>query len=134
MNTFDYGLNLLLGKIRILGTDRHQPLSESGVGLLFQDFVKGLASRLGILGKVVGLEVAEVQVGVEFVAMRGNLHELPATLRWAAGKGATFRRANPPVALLRSVSFANRSEACRAEAALKKLTREKKLAWAKNEG
>lgn len=32
----------------------------------------------------------EVQVGVEFVAMRGNLHELPATLRWAAGKGATF--------------------------------------------
>lgn len=32
----------------------------------------------------------EVEIGVEFVAMRSNLHELPATLRWAAGQGATF--------------------------------------------
>ena len=32
----------------------------------------------------------DVQVGVEFVAMRHNLHELPAALRWAAGKGASF--------------------------------------------
>ena len=46
-----------------------------------------------------------------------------------AGKGAAFTRANPPVALLRSVAFENRSEACRAEAALKKLSREEKLAW-----
>jgi putative endonuclease len=48
-----------------------------------------------------------------------------------AGKGAAFTRANPPVVLLRSVSFASRSEACRAEAALKKLPREKKIVWAK---
>ena len=46
------------------------------------------------------------------------------------GKGAAFTRANPPVALLRSVAFESRSEACRAEAALKKMPREKKLAWA----
>ena len=32
----------------------------------------------------------EVQVGVEFVAMRHNLHELPAALRWAARRGASF--------------------------------------------
>lgn len=50
-----------------------------------------------------------------------------------AGKGAAFTRANPPVALLRSVSFENRSEACRAEAALKKLSRDGKLAWARGE-
>ena len=50
-----------------------------------------------------------------------------------AGKGAAFTRANPPVALLRSAAFKNRSEACRAEAALKKLPREKKLAWAKGD-
>lgn len=49
------------------------------------------------------------------------------------GKGAAFTRANPPVALLRSVPFANRSEACQAEAALKKLPREKKLAWSNND-
>jgi putative endonuclease len=48
-----------------------------------------------------------------------------------AGKGAAFTRANPPVALLRSIAFESRSEACRAEAALKKMPREKKLSWAK---
>ena len=46
------------------------------------------------------------------------------------GKGAAFTRANPPVALLRSVPFGTRSEACRAEAALKKLSRDAKIAWA----
>ena len=46
------------------------------------------------------------------------------------GKGAAFTRANPPVALLRSVAFESRSEACRAEAALKKLARGEKLSWA----
>lgn len=48
-----------------------------------------------------------------------------------AGKGAAFTRANRPVALLRSIPFGTRSEACRAEAALKKMSREKKLSWAK---
>ena len=50
-----------------------------------------------------------------------------------AGKGAAFTRANPPVALLRSVPFASRSEACRAEAALKKLSRDAKIAWAEGD-
>jgi putative endonuclease len=40
-----------------------------------------------------------------------------------SGKGAAFTRANPP--------YASRSEACRAEAALKKRPREKKLSWAR---
>lgn len=31
-----------------------------------------------------------LQVGVEFVLMRDNLRELPAALRWAAQRGATF--------------------------------------------
>jgi putative metalloenzyme radical SAM/SPASM domain maturase len=31
-----------------------------------------------------------LQVGMEFVLMRGNMRELPATLRWAAGHGASF--------------------------------------------
>ena len=54
--------------------------------------------------------------------------------RYAAhrsGKGAAFTRANPPVALLRCVPFPNRSEACRAEAALKKISRGEKLSWAR---
>jgi putative endonuclease len=47
-----------------------------------------------------------------------------------AGSGAAFTRANPPVSLLRCEPFGSRSEACRAEAALKKISREKKLSWA----
>lgn len=49
------------------------------------------------------------------------------------GKGAAFTRANPPVAMLRRVPFESRSEACRAEAALKKLSREEKLSWTRGE-
>jgi putative metalloenzyme radical SAM/SPASM domain maturase len=32
----------------------------------------------------------DFQIGVEYVAMRDNLEELPAALRWAAARGATF--------------------------------------------
>jgi putative metalloenzyme radical SAM/SPASM domain maturase len=32
----------------------------------------------------------EVQIGIEFVAMRSNLGELPAALRWSAEQGASF--------------------------------------------
>lgn len=31
-----------------------------------------------------------VRVGIEFVAMKGNLHELPAAIEWAAQHGASF--------------------------------------------
>ena len=47
-----------------------------------------------------------------------------------AGRGAAFTRATPPVAMLRCEAFGSRSEACRAEAALKKISRGKKLSWA----
>lgn len=46
-----------------------------------------------------------------------------------AGKGARFTRANPPVRLLGSRPFADRSEASRAEWAVKRLPKAKKLAW-----
>jgi len=32
----------------------------------------------------------EVKIGIEFVAMKSNISELPATLEWAAGRGASF--------------------------------------------
>jgi putative endonuclease len=48
------------------------------------------------------------------------------------GKGAKFTRANPPVRVLGAQPFASRSEALKAEAALKKLDRTKKLAWARS--
>ncbi len=49
----------------------------------------------------------------------------------AAGKGAKFTRANPPLAILGAKPFPTRNEALRAEFQLKALTREEKLAWAR---
>lgn len=46
----------------------------------------------------------------------------------AAGKGARFTRANPPVRLLGSAAFPDRSSASRAEWAIKQLPRRRKLA------
>ena len=49
----------------------------------------------------------------------------------SSGKGAKFTRSNPPVRVLGTQAFVSRSEALKAEAALKKLDRPKKLAWAR---
>ena len=46
------------------------------------------------------------------------------------GKGAKFTRSNRPVRVLGARAFDSKSEALKAEAALKLLTREQKLAWA----
>lgn len=48
-----------------------------------------------------------------------------------AGKGARFTRSNPPVAVLATQPFATKSDALKAEAALKKLSRTERLAWAR---
>lgn len=46
-----------------------------------------------------------------------------------AGRGARYTRAHPPVRLLGSRPFPDRSTASKAEYALKRLPRERKLAW-----
>ena len=47
-----------------------------------------------------------------------------------AGKASKFTRANPPLKILGAQAFATRSEALRAEHALKQLKPAAKLAWA----
>lgn len=49
----------------------------------------------------------------------------------AAGKAARFTRANKPLRILGARSFATKSEALKAEHALKQLDRPAKLAWAR---
>jgi len=49
----------------------------------------------------------------------------------ASGKGSKFTRSNPPLRVLAAQSFDTKSEALQAEAALKKLKREARLAWAR---
>ena len=56
------------------------------------------------------------------VAARFRLH--------CRGKGARFTRINRPVKILAAQPFANRSQACKAEYALKRCSLEKKLDWA----
>lgn len=48
----------------------------------------------------------------------------------SSGKGAKFTRSNPPVRVLGTQAFATKSEALKAEAALKQLDRAAKLIWA----
>lgn len=55
------------------------------------------------------------------VAARFELH--------VSGKGAKFTRANPPRKILAAREFASRSEAQKAEYALKQLDRTAKLQW-----
>jgi putative endonuclease len=60
----------------------------------------------------------------------GITNDLPA--RYAAhvaGKGARYTRANPPVRLLGSRAFVDRSAASKAEWAVKRLPKARKLAW-----
>jgi putative endonuclease len=48
-----------------------------------------------------------------------------------SGKGAKFTRSNPPTHVLGARAYASKSEALKAEAALKKLNRTQRLAWAR---
>lgn len=50
----------------------------------------------------------------------------------SSGKGAKFTRSNPPVRVLGTRAFATKSDALKAEAALKKLDRAQRLAWARD--
>jgi putative endonuclease len=50
------------------------------------------------------------------------------------GKGAKFTRSNRPVRVLGARAFDSKSAALKAEAALKKLPREKRLIWAQTCG
>ena len=58
----------------------------------------------------------------------GITNDLPARFEThLAGKGARYTRANPPVKIISSKPYADRSSASVAEAILKKLPRHKKL-------
>lgn len=48
-----------------------------------------------------------------------------------SGKGSRFTRSNPPLRVLGARSFATKSEALKAEIALKKLDRSRRLEWAR---
>jgi putative endonuclease len=75
---------------------------------------------LYLLGCQDGRTYAGIALDVE---ARFNVH--------LSGKGARFTRSNPPVKVLAAQSFATKSEALKAEIALKKLDRVARLQWAR---
>src|SRR5262245_1232334 len=85
--------------------------------------ISGMASRLWwlyLLACADGRTYAGIALDVE---ARFSAH--------ADGKGAKFTRSNPPLRVLGARSFATKSEAMKAEIALKKLARPQRLAWAR---
>jgi putative endonuclease len=73
------------------------------------------------------LYLLECRGGLFYAGITNRLQERFAAHQ--AGKGAKFTRANPPVRILGARPYADRSEASKAEYAIKKLPRGRKLAF-----
>ncbi len=71
------------------------------------------------------LYLLECKNGAFYAGITNNLEQRYAA--HASGKGARYTRANPPVKILASKPYADRSAASVAEAHLKHLPRHKKL-------
>ena len=73
------------------------------------------------------LYLLECKNGAFYAGITNNLEQRYAA--HASGKGARYTRANPPVKILASKLYADRSTASVAEAQLKQLPRHKKLSF-----
>lgn len=73
------------------------------------------------------LYLIECRNGAWYAGITNNLEKRYAA--HMAGRGARFTRANPPLRLLGSRPFPDRSGAARAECAIRRLRREQKLAF-----
>ena len=71
------------------------------------------------------LYLLECKNGAFYAGITNNLEQRYAA--HASGKGARYTRANPPLKILASKRYADRSAASIAEAQLKRLPRHKKL-------
>lgn len=73
------------------------------------------------------LYLLECQNGAYYAGITNDLDA--RFLAHQAGKGAKYTRANPPLRIMASKGYADRSSASVAEAFLKKLPRAKKLSF-----
>jgi putative metalloenzyme radical SAM/SPASM domain maturase len=80
----DAGLDKICISVDAIAPEQFRKLREGGE-------VDAVDSALAALNNARELcNRPDVQIGIEFVAMQSNIRELPATLEWAAGRGATF--------------------------------------------
>ncbi|MBL0225317.1 MAG: radical SAM/SPASM family putative metalloenzyme maturase [Geobacteraceae bacterium] len=84
VSLIDAGLDKVCISIDAVSPEQFRNLREGGE-------VEGIDMALSALKNAKALcNRPEVEVGIEFVAMRSNLRGLPETLEWAASRGASF--------------------------------------------
>jgi putative metalloenzyme radical SAM/SPASM domain maturase len=80
----DAGLDTVCISVDAIAPEQFKKLREGGN-------VEAVDMALAALNNAMVLcNRPEVKIGIEFVAMNSNINELPATLEWAASRGARF--------------------------------------------
>lgn len=80
----DAGLNRVCISIDAIAPDQFRSLREGGEVDAIDMALSALKNAKRMCSR------PEVKIGIEFVAMHSNIRELPATLDWAASRGADF--------------------------------------------
>ncbi len=80
----DAGLDRICLSIDAISPDTFRRVREGGELAAIEHAFQSLVDARKICSR------PDVRIGAEFVLMASNLHELPAALRWAATRGATF--------------------------------------------
>ncbi len=84
LSLIDAGLDKICISVDAIAPEQFKKLREGGD-------VDAVDMALSALNEAKRLcNRPEVTIGIEFVAMRSNISELPATLDWAASRGASF--------------------------------------------
>ncbi len=81
---FDAGLDTICISVDAIAPEQFKKIREGGN-------VDAVEMALSALNNArIACNRPEVKIGIEFVAMNSNISELPATLEWAASRGARF--------------------------------------------
>jgi putative metalloenzyme radical SAM/SPASM domain maturase len=84
VSLLEAGLDRICLSIDAISADTFMKVREGGEIGDIDDAFSALLAAKALTGR------SDFRIGVEFVAMRSNLRELPDALAWAAGRGASF--------------------------------------------
>jgi putative metalloenzyme radical SAM/SPASM domain maturase len=80
----DAGLDKVCVSVDAIAPEQFRKLREGGEVEAVDKALSALINARTLCNR------PEVKIGIEFVAMQSNIKELPATLEWAASRGASF--------------------------------------------
>lgn len=84
VSLIDAGLDKVCVSVDAIAPEQFRKLREGGEVDAVDTALTALISARTLCNR------PEVKIGIEFVAMQSNIKELPATLEWAASRGASF--------------------------------------------